>query len=60
MAHNSEINTVDQEINANSETIILDAGSGDKIALPDGHFIGDAEISRDGQDLVLNFSDEFK
>ncbi len=58
MAQNLDINSIDQNIGENTDFIQLKSDSDGNINLPAGNFIGDADLSRDGQDLVLEFSED--
>jgi len=57
MARISENNLSDQSDITDSNIISIDAQNTDKVEVPNGEFIGNADISRNMQDLVLETSD---
>lgn len=56
MARILDINSGEANNAENSEIIELQGNDNNEVSIPAGHFVGDADLSRDSQDLILKFS----
>lgn len=58
MTQHTDNQSFGQENSSPSQTNTLHADDNGQINLPEGHFIGDANYARDGQDLIAQFDDD--